>query len=75
MEAMILSEAQQDWFDEDDRLPVLHMGAGLLEMSVAGKWQRLGAESEKAERISVQGVSVTASRPLDLLNVLQDHVV
>lgn len=34
-----------------------------------------GAESEKAERTSVQGVGVTASRPLDLLDVLQDHVV
>lgn len=37
-----------------------------------GGW---GAESEKAERTSVQGVGVTASRPLDLLDVLQDHVV
>lgn len=34
-----------------------------------------GAESEEAERTSVQGVGVTASRPLDLLDVLQDHVV
>lgn len=47
-----------------------------LEASAAGGWRgREGAESEEAERASVQGVGVAASRPLDLLDVLQDHVV
>lgn len=48
----------------------------LLETSAAGRWRGWeGAEPQKAEPASVQGIGVAASRPLDLLNVLQDHVV
>lgn len=39
-----------------------------------GVW-RWEVEAAVAEWTSVQGIGVTASRPLDFLNVLQDHVM
>lgn len=44
---------------------------------VAGRWvvQRWEVWAAVTESTSVQGIGVTASRPLDFLNVLQDHVM
>lgn len=54
---------------------VLLTRSGCGSKEVGGAVWGWEVEAAVAERTSVQGIGVTASRPLDFLNVLQDHVM